>query len=55
MAEQKMKCIICGWIYDPAVGIPGKGVKPGAPFEELPADFRCPKCGAARKWFQPVT
>jgi len=54
MAGQKMKCVICGWVYDPAIGIPGKGVKPGTPLEELPAEFRCPKCGAVKKWFQPV-
>ena len=50
----KMVCVICGWEYDPAQGGPAKGVKPGTAFEDLPADFRCPKCGAVKKWFKDV-
>jgi rubredoxin len=48
----KHVCTICGWIYDPAQGGPAKGVKPGTEFDSLQADFRCPKCGAAKKWFK---
>jgi len=51
---QRFKCTICGWIFDPEVGVPDKGVKPGTAFEDAPDDFRCPECGAAKKWFQPV-
>lgn len=50
----KMKCTICGWIYDPEKGIPKMGIEPGTPFEELPDDFRCPECGAVKKWFSPL-
>ena len=41
----KYKCIVCGYIYDPAAGDPDSGVKPGTPFEKLPADWVCPLCG----------
>ncbi|MFH0816814.1 MAG: rubredoxin [Methanobacteriota archaeon] len=50
----KMVCTICGWVYDPEQGGPAKGVKPGTGFDRLPPDFRCPKCGAAKKWFKEM-
>ena len=51
---QKMKCTICGWIYDPEIGVPDEDVKPGTSWDDVDADFRCPECGAVKKWFQPV-
>ena len=50
--KAKKVCTICGWVYDPVLGGPAKDVKPGTEFDALPADFRCPKCGAAKKWFK---
>jgi rubredoxin len=47
----KWKCTVCGWIYDEEAGLPDGGVEPGTTFDELPDDFRCPKCGAMKKWF----
>jgi rubredoxin len=55
--EEKMKkweCSVCGYIYDPAIGDPDNGVKPGTDFEKLPADWACPECGASREDFVPV-
>ena len=54
--EREMKkytCNICGYVYDPAVGDPENGVKAGTPFEELPADWTCPVCGASKSDFSP--
>lgn len=48
----KWKCTICGWVYHERDGVPEKKIKPGTKFADLPADFRCPKCGAVKKWFQ---
>ena len=48
----KMICTMCGWIYDPKVGFPEKGIEPGTSFDDLPDDFRCPTCGAMKKWFK---
>ena len=36
-ATGKYVCSICGWVYDPAE-------HDGVPFEELPDDWRCPRC-----------
>jgi rubredoxin len=44
-------CLGCGWVYDPAEGLPDHGIPPGTPFEDLPQDFECPFCGAARNQF----
>lgn len=48
----KYVCSVCGYVYDPAVGDPDNGVKPGTPFEKLPADWVCPVCGAAKDQFE---
>lgn len=48
---KKYICDPCGWEYDPAVGVPEKGVAPGTPFEDLPDNFECPLCGAPKERF----
>lgn len=41
----KYVCQICGYVYDDA--------KEKVPFEQLPADWKCPLCGAAKTDFKP--
>jgi rubredoxin len=48
---KKYKCDVCGYIYDPAEGDPDGGAAPGTPFENLPDDWSCPVCGAAKDDF----
>ncbi|MFC1970824.1 rubredoxin [Chloroflexota bacterium] len=50
----KYKCTVCGYIYDPEKGDPDGGIKPGAPFEDIPDDWVCPVCGAAKYQFEKV-
>ena len=50
----KYKCLLCGYIYDPAVGDPDNGVEPGTSFQDLPDDWVCPECGADKSEFEPV-
>jgi flavin reductase (DIM6/NTAB) family NADH-FMN oxidoreductase RutF/rubredoxin len=45
-------CVICGYVYDPEEGDPSIGIPPGTPFADLPADYRCPICNAAKEYFQ---
>lgn len=45
-------CVICGYVYDPEEGDPSIGIPPGTPFSDLPADYRCPICNAAKEYFQ---
>ncbi|MDR1125174.1 MAG: rubredoxin [Deltaproteobacteria bacterium] len=51
---QKYVCSLCGWEYDPAEGEPESGAAPGTPFDQLPDDFVCPVCGAAKSDFEPA-
>jgi len=44
----------CGYVYDPAEGDPEHNIAPGTPFEELPDDWVCPKCGAEKEFFEKV-
>ena len=47
----KWKCSVCGYIYDSEKGIPEKGIEAGTEFEDLPDDFKCPRCGAGKALF----
>ena len=50
----KYECLVCGHIYNPAVGDPDSGIAPGTSFEDLPDDWVCPDCGAAKEDFQII-
>ena len=50
----KYECTVCGYIYDPELGDPDGGIKPGTPFEEIPDDWECPVCGAAKSEFKRI-
>ncbi|MEG2660974.1 MAG: rubredoxin [Oscillospiraceae bacterium] len=48
---KKYVCVICGFVYDEAEGIPSAGIAPGTLWEALPIDWACPICGAAKSDF----
>lgn len=50
---QKYVCTVCGYVYDPEVGDPDGGIPAGTPFEDIPNDWVCPVCGAAKSDFEP--
>ncbi|MCK9432137.1 MAG: rubredoxin [Candidatus Omnitrophica bacterium] len=50
----KYKCLVCGYIYDPAVGDPDNGIKPQTSFESLPDDWVCPECGVGKDQFEKI-
>ena len=50
----KYKCSVCGWIYDPDIGDPDGGIAPGTAFEDIPDDWKCPVCGAAKSEFEKI-
>lgn len=49
----KYRCTVCGYVYDPAKGDPGKA-EPGTRFADLPEDWVCPVCGVDKSKFEPV-
>ncbi len=50
-ATGKYVCSICGQVYDPAVGDPEHGIPAGTAFEDLPADWKCPRCRQPKSAF----
>lgn len=46
----KYECQACGFIYDEAKGDQKKGILPGTKFEDI-EKYRCPDCGANKKYF----
>jgi rubredoxin len=51
MIMDRYVCDICGWVYDPAVGVPEDDVEPGTRFEDVSEFFLCPECGAGKDEF----
>ena len=50
----KYECTVCGYVYDPELGDPEGNIAPGTPFEELPDNWVCPVCGAAKSDFEEL-
>lgn len=48
------RCILCGWIYDEAKGVPEDGIPPGTRWDDVPAQWVCPDCGAMKLDFEVV-
>jgi rubredoxin len=51
---KKFICIVCDYIYDPAIGDPENDIPPGTRFEDIPEDWLCPLCGADKSQFEEI-
>ncbi|MDD5044418.1 MAG: rubredoxin [Candidatus Omnitrophica bacterium] len=51
---KKYRCLVCGYIYDPAVGDPTANIPAGTSFEQLPDTWVCPECGVTKDNFEPI-
>lgn len=49
---RKFICVICGFVYDEALGLPQEGISPGTLFDDLPPNWSCPDCGARKTDFE---
>ena len=47
-------CLVCGFIYDEAEGLPDDGISPGTRWEDVPANWSCPECSARKDDFEMV-
>lgn len=47
-------CVICGWIYNEAEGLPDEGIAPGTRWEDISDDWVCPDCGVGKSEFEIV-
>ncbi len=48
------QCVLCGWIYDEAEGLPDEGIPAGTRWADVPADWICPACSATKADFEMV-
>lgn len=48
------QCILCGFIYEEAVGIPEEGIPAGTRWEDVPEDWICPECSATKQDFEMI-
>ncbi len=48
------KCNVCGLVYDEAEGWPEDGLAAGTRWEDVPAGWCCPECGARKEDFEMV-
>ena len=53
-ALRKWMCVVCGYIYDEALGVPEEGIDPGTRWEDVPETWTCPDCGATKSDFEMI-
>ena len=51
---KKWECIVCGFIYDEALGLPEEGIAPGTAWADIPDNWVCPECGIGKEDFEMV-
>jgi len=51
---KKWLCIICGFIYDEAIGWPHDGIEPGTRWDDVPSDWLCPDCLVGKEDFEMI-
>ncbi len=48
---KKWQCKLCGYVYDEELGDEEEGFAPGTKWQDIPDDWACPECGAAKTDF----
>jgi rubredoxin len=51
-AYRTWMCVVCGFIYDEAKGLPEEGIAPGTRWEDVPDTWTCPDCGVTKDDFE---
>ena len=47
-------CVICGFVYNEADGLPEEGIAAGTTWEDVPSSWICPDYGARKEDFEMV-
>ncbi|WP_420427501.1 rubredoxin [Algiphilus sp.] len=50
--SRRWECVVCGFVYDEAEGLPADGIPPGTAWEDVPEDWICPDCAAPKSDFE---
>jgi rubredoxin len=53
-AYRTWMCVVCGFIYDEAVGIPEEGIAAGTRWDDVPDTWTCPDCGVTKDDFEMI-
>lgn len=53
-ANRKWMCVVCGYIYDEAIGVPDEGIPAGTSWEDVPETWTCPDCGTTKDDFEMI-
>jgi len=51
---KKWRCLVCDYVYDESKGWPDEGIAAGTKWEDVPAGWSCPDCGASKGDFELV-
>jgi rubredoxin len=51
VGQRAWMCLVCGFMYFEALGLPEEGIAPGTSWEEIPDSWECPDCGATKDDF----
>lgn len=51
-AYRTWMCVVCGFIYNEADGLPEEGIDPGTRWEDIPETWTCPDCGVTKDDFE---
>lgn len=47
-------CVVCGFVYEEAKGLPQEGIAAGTRWEDIPENWKCPECGALKSDFEMI-
>ena len=47
-------CVVCGFLYSEAEGLPEECIAPGTRWEDIPETWTCPDCGVTKADFEMV-
>lgn len=47
-------CVVCGFIYNEAEGLPEEGIPPGTRWADVPETWTCPDCGVGKSDFEMI-
>lgn len=48
------KCVVCGFVYNEALGAPSDGLPAGMRWVDVPDTWACPECGVTKSDFEMV-
>lgn len=51
---RRWMCVVCGFVYDEADGLPEEGIAAGTRWEDIAEDWSCPDCGMGKDDFEMV-